>query len=122
MRNSLIDIKALFRVQFKRDSRNFKGNQTFSVLKMNTDPKVLALYSNKINGKEEEDEFSRLASQYSGTEKAGSSQATVSSPLMTKEKRQVMDVDVERVKRDLFGDHSVSTSSKKLKAVKIEKE
>ncbi|CAH9116328.1 unnamed protein product [Cuscuta europaea] len=71
--NSLIDIKALFRVQFKRESRNFKGNQTFSVMKMNTDPKVLALYSAKINGTEEEDEFSRLASQCSGSEKAGSS-------------------------------------------------
>ncbi|CAH9101094.1 unnamed protein product [Cuscuta europaea] len=61
--NSLIDIKALFRVQFRRESRNFKGNQTFSVLKMNTDSKVLALYADKIIGKEDEDEFSRLASQ-----------------------------------------------------------
>ncbi|CAH9115759.1 unnamed protein product, partial [Cuscuta epithymum] len=110
--NSLIDIKALFKVQFKRESKSFKGNQTYSVIRMNTDPKVLALYSDKITALEEEDEFSRLAKEFSGTEKAGSSQISVSSPLLTKEKRQALDVDNERLKRDLFGEFSGSSSSK----------
>ncbi|CAH9100679.1 unnamed protein product [Cuscuta europaea] len=118
--NSLIDIKALFKVKFKRESRSFKGNQTFSVIKINTDPKVLALYSDKINPAEEEDEFTRLAKEFSGTEEAGPSQKSAHTPLITKERRQALEVDTERLKCDLFGD-SASMSTKKLKGVKAEK-
>ncbi|CAH9055290.1 unnamed protein product [Cuscuta epithymum] len=119
--NSLIDIKALFKVQFKRESRSFKGNQTFSVIKMNTDPKVLALYSSRINAVEEEDEFTRLAKEFSGPESvAGSSQPSVSSPLLTKEKRYALDVDTQKLKCNLFGEFEASTSTKKLRGMKKE--
>ncbi|CAH9119160.1 unnamed protein product [Cuscuta epithymum] len=118
---SLIDIKALFKVHVKREGRGFKGNQTFSVIKMNTDPKVLSLYSSKINAVEEEDEFTRLAKEFSGPGSGfQSSQLSVSSPLLTKEKRSDLKVDTEKLKRDLFGDSSTSTSGKKLKGVKKE--
>ncbi|CAH9084839.1 unnamed protein product [Cuscuta epithymum] len=88
---------------------------------MNTDPKVLALYSSKINAVEEEDEFTRLAKEFSGSGTGvQSSQQSVSSPLLTKEKRGDLKVDTEKLKRDLFGDSSTSTSGKKLKGVKKE--
>ncbi|CAH9134581.1 unnamed protein product [Cuscuta epithymum] len=122
--NSLIDIKALFKVQFKRESRSFKGNQTFSVIRMNTDARVLALYSSKINAVEEEDEedeFTRLAKEFSGPESmALSSQQSVSSPLLTKEKRHALDVDTDKLRRDLFGEFEASTSTKKPRGVKRE--
>ncbi|CAH9134885.1 unnamed protein product [Cuscuta epithymum] len=50
--NALMDIRALFRVQCKMDSRNHKGNQTFSVLRMNTDPRVISLYVSEISAAE----------------------------------------------------------------------
>ncbi|CAH9127954.1 unnamed protein product [Cuscuta epithymum] len=119
--NALMDIKALFRVHYKKESRNYKGSQSFSVLRMNTDPRVLSLYVTESTEEEEEDVFTELEKEFSTNEHVGSSQPVSSnSPLLDKDKRIALEIDVEKVKRDLLGEFSGTTPMKRMKGIKIE--
>ncbi|CAH9094102.1 unnamed protein product [Cuscuta epithymum] len=118
--NALMDIKALFRVQCKRDSRNYKGNQNYSVLRMNTDPRVISLYVTETTLSEDEDEFSLLRREFAGGERVASTeQVNSSSPLLDKEKRSALEVDTEKIKRNLFGESSSTEPAKKIPAKKM---
>ncbi|CAH9096034.1 unnamed protein product [Cuscuta epithymum] len=118
--NALMDIKALFRVQFKKEGSNYRGNQNFSVLRMNTDPRVLSLYVSECNI-EEEDEFDLLKREFCSSEQVGSSEAVISSsPMLSKDKGIALEVNGEKVKRDLFGEFSATMPLKKNKGIKIE--
>ncbi|CAH9068981.1 unnamed protein product [Cuscuta epithymum] len=120
--NALMDIKALFRVQYKMDSRNYKGNQTFSVLRMNTDPRVIALYVSETRASEDEDEFTLLKKEFCGTDNVCSSQydSSASPPLLNKQQKMALKIDGERLKKNLFGESSTTVPMKKMKGVKIE--
>ncbi|CAH9116216.1 unnamed protein product [Cuscuta europaea] len=74
-----------------------------------------------FHDEEDEDEFTLWRREFSGTEKVGSSQnCNSTSPLLNKEKRIAVEIDGERLKRDLFGEFSSTMPVKRMKGVKIE--
>ncbi|CAH9087515.1 unnamed protein product [Cuscuta epithymum] len=124
--NALMDVKALLRIQYKHDSQNYKGNQNYNVLRINTDPRVISRYVTESTTSEEDDEFSALKTEFAGGERVVSSeQVNSSSPLLDKAKRDALEIDTDKINRNLFGESSSNVPAKnmptkKMKGIKIE--
>ncbi|CAH9097316.1 unnamed protein product [Cuscuta epithymum] len=125
----MVETKGLFRLQTKKENKYYKGVPTFSVIRMNCDPTVIALY--KYKGKaveeeddavEEEDDFTLLRKEFSVSEEVLIPDEEETSPLLSKEKRKELVVNYDGIKRKLFVEPPPVKPPKKLKKVKMEKE